>query len=43
MTQMEAHSGPLPARTQAAAALVASEKALYVAYAPGGLSGWRAS
>ena len=35
MTQMEAHSGPLLAGTQAAAAHVASEKTLYVAYAQG--------
>ena len=34
MTQMEAHADPLSAGTQAAAALVASEKTLYIAYAP---------
>jgi hypothetical protein len=33
MTQIEAHSGPLPAGTSAAAARVASEKTCYVAYA----------
>ena len=30
MTQMEAYSSPLPAGTQAAAALAPPEKALYV-------------
>lgn len=34
MTQMKAHSDPLPAGTQAAAARAAPEKALYIFYAP---------
>jgi hypothetical protein len=32
MTQMEIHSGSLPAEMQAAVALAASDKALYVSY-----------
>jgi elongation factor G len=39
MTQREAHSGPLLAEMQAAAAHVASEKTLYVAYALRTVSG----
>jgi hypothetical protein len=34
MEEMEAHSGPLSAERQAAGALAASEKVLYVSWAP---------
>jgi len=40
MTQREAHSGPLPAEMQAAAAFAAPDKALYVGYPPRPRAPW---